>query len=313
MGDNYEQLISRMSESSGLGKEEIERKIEAKRAKLSGLVSKEGAAQIIAAELGINFDQERLKIKELVHGMRRVNVIGKVIEVGRIVEYNKNGRSGRIGSFRLADEGSNVRVVLWDVHHISLVEDGKIKVGDVVEISNGGVRNGEVHLGGFSDIKKSKEELNNVVVEKVFNYRKLKDVGPGENFTARAVVVHVFDPKYFDVCSECGKKAVGGKCAVHENGKAQKRAILNIVLDDGSESVRGVLFGEHINKLGLSDGEIFSLDEFILKKKELLGEEKFFSGNMRNNQVFNTNEFNIESIGEIDPQKLINELENGHR
>ena len=67
--DNYQLLVERISKASGLPIEEIERKIEAKRAKLSGLVSKEGACQIIAAELGINFDKERMKISELVQGM----------------------------------------------------------------------------------------------------------------------------------------------------------------------------------------------------------------------------------------------------
>ena len=43
-------------------------------------VKKEGAAQIVAAELGINFDKERLKISELVQGMKRANVLGKVVE-----------------------------------------------------------------------------------------------------------------------------------------------------------------------------------------------------------------------------------------
>lgn len=59
MMDNYNQLVERISAASKLPKEEIERKVEGKRAKLSGLVSKEGAAQIVAAELGINFDKER--------------------------------------------------------------------------------------------------------------------------------------------------------------------------------------------------------------------------------------------------------------
>ena len=49
--DNYEKLLDRISRSSGLAKEEIEKKVEAKKAKLSGLISKEGAAQIVAAEL----------------------------------------------------------------------------------------------------------------------------------------------------------------------------------------------------------------------------------------------------------------------
>jgi len=90
--DNYSQLIERISISAKLSKEDIERKIEAKRAKLSGLVSKEGAAQIVAAELGINFDKERMKISELVQGMKRANFVGKVINISPIRSFNKNGR-----------------------------------------------------------------------------------------------------------------------------------------------------------------------------------------------------------------------------
>ena len=59
--DNYLELLEKISNVSGVAKEEIERKIEAKRAKLSGLVSKEGAAQIVAAELGVNFEKEKIK------------------------------------------------------------------------------------------------------------------------------------------------------------------------------------------------------------------------------------------------------------
>ena len=90
--DNYIQLVERIAIASNLPREEIERKVEAKRAKLSGLVSKEGAAQIIAAELGINLDNERLKISELLQGMRRAKIIGKVINISPVRSFNKNGR-----------------------------------------------------------------------------------------------------------------------------------------------------------------------------------------------------------------------------
>ena len=53
--DNYDQLVEKISRLSKVAKEEIMRKVEAKRAKLSGMVSKEGAAQIVAAEMGVNF------------------------------------------------------------------------------------------------------------------------------------------------------------------------------------------------------------------------------------------------------------------
>jgi len=40
---NYEKMVERIAKSSNLEKEEVQRKVEAKCAKLSGLISKEGA------------------------------------------------------------------------------------------------------------------------------------------------------------------------------------------------------------------------------------------------------------------------------
>src|SRR3990167_6866022 len=100
--DNYSQLIERISRSSNIAVDEIERKVEAKKAKLSGLISKEGAAQIVAAELGINFDRERMKISELVNGMKRANILGKVIQISPVREFTKNGRSGKVVNMLVA-------------------------------------------------------------------------------------------------------------------------------------------------------------------------------------------------------------------
>ncbi|MEK6844165.1 MAG: hypothetical protein AABX83_01935 [Nanoarchaeota archaeon] len=308
--DNYNQLLLRVSEAAGLSVSDIERKIEAKRAKLSGLVSKEGAVQIIAAELGINFDQERMKIAELVHGMKRANVIGKILEIYPVREYNKNGRAGKVCNLLIADESSNVKTVLWDLHHIELIENGKLEKGNVVEISNASVRNGELHLSTFSDIKNSKENLKNVVMEKVFHEKKIIAAINGERFKTRAVIVQIFDPRYFEVCPECGKKVANGECTNgHGKVEGKKRALLSIVLDDGSETIRCVLFGEQIKKLGFDDEEIFSLEKFVVKKEGLLGEEKFFCGNVKANSLSNVNELNIEDITDIDSSKLIKELE----
>ena len=69
------------------------------------------------------------------------------------------------------------------------------------------------------------------------------------------------------------------------------------------------MFGENINKLGLSDEEIFSLEKFAEKKLALLGEEKIFSGNMKTNALYNTTEFSIEKVEDLNPDILITELE----
>lgn len=309
MADNYSQLIERISQSAGLNKEEIERKIEAKRAKLSGLVSKEGAAQIVAAELGLNFDKERMKISELLHGMKRANVLAEVIDIFQVREYNKNGREGKVARMLIADETSNVAAVLWDTNHISLIEQEKIKKGDVLEISNGYVRNGEIHLSSFSDIKISKEAIDNVIVNKVFSATNLKDAKPGANLKIRAYILRAFEPRYFEVCPKCRKKVVDGECVQHGKVDSERRALLTLILDDGTESIRGVLFGEQLYKLGLQDDEIFSLEKFNGKRNELIGEEKMFSGVVRSNKLYNTAELNVEHVEDVNPNNLITELE----
>lgn len=250
-----------------------------------------------------------MKISELVQGMKRANILGKVLKVNPVREFNKNGREGKVASLLVADESSNIRVVLWDTNHISLIENGKIAESSTIEISNASVRNGELHLSAFSDIKISKEKLTSVIEAKVFSSRKLKDARPGETVKTRAFIINSFEPRYFEVCPDCGKRVTDNECKVHGQVQGIKRALLSIILDDGTESMRSVLFGEQINLLGLTTEEIFSLEKFQEAKPKLLGEELIFSGNIKNNQLYNTIEFNIESVEKINPQTLLAELE----
>lgn len=307
--ENYQKLVEKVAAASGLAAEDIDRKVEAKRAKLSGLVSKEGACQIVASELGINFDKERIKISELVEGMKRANVLGKVLQMNPVRTYTRNGKEGKVASFSIADEGGSVRVVLWDMNHISLVEQGKIKEGDVIELSSGSIRNGELHLSSFGDVKLSKEQLTQVNVERAMVVKHLKDAKSGSALHVRAVIVQVFDPRYFEVCPDCGKKVVDEECAVHGKVTPQRRAVLSVVLDDGTETLRGSLFSEQIRALGIDDETVFSLEKFAEHKKVLLGEEKIFSGSARSNTLYNTLDFNIQGVEDVDPQQLIKELE----
>ncbi len=290
--DNYSQLVERIANSSGIGSEEIERKIEAKRAKLSGLISKEGAAQIIAAELGLVLDNELLKLSQLVEGMRRVHVLGSITDISPVRSYSKQGREGKVANLSLGDETANVKVVLWDLHHIGLIENATLNVGDTIEILNGGVRNGEVHLGAFSDIKQSTQKLPGIKTKKEASLFALRDAKLGSSAKIRAVVVQIFDPKYFDDKKEPGTQ----------------RALLNLVLDDGTETIRAVVNDRVFEGFGYTKDDIFTLSKFVDVKTELLGEERVFMGNFRMNTYFNRLEFNIESVESVDPQILINEL-----
>lgn len=288
---DYTNLLERIASAAKVTKEEIEQKIEAKRSKLSGLVSKEGAAQIVAAELGVTFENERLKLNEVMEGMKRVRVVGKITRVFPVREFSKNGRSGKVGSFQLGDTTSNLRVVLWDVNHIELLESKKLDVGSVVEISNAAVRNGELHLSAFSDIKNSDEKMEDVKATRVLTDGFIKDAKAGDQMHVRACVVQVFDPKYFD-----------GK-----NG--EKRALVNIVLDDGTETIRATIGPEVLKELGFTDEDIYSVETFKTKKEILLGDERVFSGSFKVNTYFNKLEMSIQSTKNIDIDSLIKTLQ----
>ena len=150
-----------------------------------------------------------------------------------------------------------------------VVEGGVIKQEDVVEISNGSSREGEIHLSSFSDIKKSKEILNEVVSQTVVLSKKIVEVKPGQRIKTRAFIVQVFDPRYFEVCSKCGKRVLENECKEHGKVDSNKRALLNIVLDDGSETIRAVLFGEQINLLGFDNEEMEGIVVRLLKDKNV--------------------------------------------
>jgi ssDNA-binding replication factor A large subunit len=310
---NYELLIERIAKSSGLEKAEVESKVEAKKAKLSGLISKEGAAQIIAAELGINFEDQDLKISELMAGMRKVNVVGKVINLFPVREFSKNGRDGKVANFILADETGSTRCVLWDANHISLIESGELKKGDVVEIKNASTRDSEIHVSGFSEFKKSTSVMENVKTAPSVNEGTLSEARQGQTIKSRGVVVQVFQPRFYSVCPECNKKVIKNddgtfKCAEHGKVATPKdRAILNFVIDDGTETMRTVMFSDQINTL-IPEMDLKDEEKATSFRNDFLGTEIYLTGRVNRNQLFNNLEIIANAVEKVDVEKLIEDL-----
>lgn len=306
---NYEQIIKLIAESAKLPIEEIERRIEAKIAKLSGLISKEGAAQILASEIGINFEKQKMKISGLLSGMKKITIAGKIIKMNKVIEYNKNGRQGKIGSFLLADNTSNIRVVLWDTNHISLIEKGVIKEGDIIEISNGDIRNNELHLGGFGDIKLSQEVFESVQTKPIVQKKEISAIQVNDNISSRAFIVQIFGPTFYNVCSECNKRVNEiNNCEVHGSISPKRNAILTLILDDGSGNIRAVLFTEQLKKIAL-ENELENVESFMPKREELLGSEIIVDGYVRKNKLSENLEIFVQDLKPLDLGMVINELE----
>ena len=307
MGD-FERLVERISKLSGLSVEEVEGKVEAKREKLSGLISREGAAQVVSAELGVSLEEGRVKLNELTSDMKKINTIGKITRIFPVRSFTmKSGDEGKVSNFFIGDDTSMVKVVLWDMNHIEMIESEKLKEGSVIEIINGSMRDGEIHLRSFSELKESNEDVGEVQTVKPKEEKNLKDFSIGDSAVSRAFVVQAFDPRFFYVCPECKKKVVSGDdgfvCAEHGKVEAEKRALINIVLDDGTETARAVLFHEQMKDLGLT--AIDNEDLLKQQKENVLGKEMVFTGNVRMNTYFKNPEFIVNEVCEIDLDSLI--------
>lgn len=315
----YQQLVERIARLSGLGLDEINRRVEAKQAKLSGLISAEGAAQVIAAELGISFEKQKFKIIDLLIGMKKVQVTGKVLQIYPIRKYVRGGHEGELATLRIADDTSNTRVVFWDTKHITMVKDGKIKEGSVLEIKDADVRGTtirELHLSSDASIEISSEEIKNVVTMESLPLKKLNELKSGERASVKAYVVQAFQPAFFSVCPECNmkinyenEKAV---CPKHGTIMPKTRILISFIIDDGSDNMRAIAFNEAVTNLfKIQESEMEKLRESVFwleKKKQMLGSQLALSGRVRRNVAYERDEFVVDSMQELDPEQLIKNL-----
>ncbi|UCD21155.1 MAG: hypothetical protein JSW08_01250 [archaeon] len=311
----YDKLIERIAISANLPVEDIKRKIEAKRAKLSGLISNEGAAQIVAAELGISFESQEMKINDLLQGMRKVNITGKVINMFPIRQFQRSGKEAEVASFEIADSTGSTRIVLWDTHHIELIKNETIKENSVVEIKKADVRgrtNKEVHLGSISELKLSDKVIDKITkTEEKKIFKKISGLQKNEGASIRATIVQMFNPSTFSVCPECNMKAnyenEKYNCLKHGIIIPKKRVILNAVADDGSGNFRVIFFHENALKmLGVKSSEEAENPSLLIEKKqEILGTEYSISGRVKKNVFFDRNEFIASDFSATDVEEII--------
>src|SRR3989338_4657127 len=95
----YEQIIERIKTEANISESGIDDKINVKMKQLSGLISKEGAAHIVANEIGIRlFDafSGKLQIKNIVPGLRNVDTVGKVLQVYELGDFTTNERREKV-------------------------------------------------------------------------------------------------------------------------------------------------------------------------------------------------------------------------
>lgn len=308
---SYEQILEKIQSQTKKPASEIESLVHNKLKQLSDLISKEGAAHIIANELKVKLYDKiegKQKIKDLVSGMNSIDVLAKVISSYGIREFQKDNRKGKVASLLIGDDTGTCRLVLWDTIHISELEENRLKEEKVIMVKNAYVKenNGfkEVHLGNKSSLEYSNEKISviNYSASQNLTTKKIKDLEQNDYVIIEGTIVQAFEPRFYDSCPECRKKInEEGRCEVHGIVEKKEVPIVNVYVDDGTENIRVVLFNENANKLTENPQTLKNSDEF---RDEVLGKQLKIQGKVIRNDMFDRNEFRANSIEELNPENI---------
>ncbi len=281
--EEFVKIVKKIVEEKDLREEEVLKMIDEKQEEFEGIISKVGAAYVVAKELGVNLkefeEDEELKIKDLTPGMSSVNIKVKVVRIFDETRFTrKDGSEGKVKNILVGDETGITRLVLWDEQ----IDDFDYEEGDVIEIIRAYTKetyngNVELRLGNYGLIKKIDEKIEvkdkdggEVVIREYLNKNIVEINKDKENISIKGYFTRLFRKEpVLRFCPKCKKRIEGEKCNIH-NIESEKLLILSGIIDDGTSSIIVNFFRQDAEKLaGMYEEEI----EEVIKKE---GKDAFY-------------------------------------
>ncbi len=151
--------------------EDVRELIDEKKRKIgAGYLTDQGALFLVAADLGVSFENNQsnlTSIKDLYIGANDVNLSARIINIYPIRKYTKRESNEEVQNRTLTiyDKDSSIKLRLWD-QHVRFPEDYEVKPGDLIKISHGYAKSGLdnkpiINLGAKGLIEKSSDSNNN--------------------------------------------------------------------------------------------------------------------------------------------------------
>jgi len=312
----YDDMLAKIEQKAGLSRQQIQERIDAKLKQLSGLISKEGAAHIVANELNIKLLENSGKIKDIYAGMRNIEFTAKVQSVYPMSTFSRqDGTEGKVASCMVADETGVTRLVGWGEQAESI---SKFEQGAIIKMSGGFAKENnrgyaEVHINERSQLIINPVGITLGEVKKferpAATRKEIKALQDGdENVELLGTIVQVFDPRFFEICPTCNGRARENEpgsnvfvCEKHGAVKPEYAFVMNLFLDDGSDNIRCVLFRQQAERLlGKTIEQLLPLrqspEQFEPIKTELLGQIAKLVGRAKKNTFFDRLEFNVQLV-----------------
>lgn len=310
------ELVSRIAADAGLPEDDVARRIEEKQIELSGLISEEGAAYIVAKELGVALarKQERLKVAHIIPGMQNVDIVAKLVRIFAVRHFEKEDVKGRVMNMLLADETGLIRLSLWNEE----IDKYLFNVDDVVHVRGYVKENNlgepEIRLGRYGAIQITSEEIQAVYHKRV-ERSDIAQLDDGSYREIRAALLQVFEYNpFFEVCPECDTRLKNDACGEHGAVAPNYRMVVSGIVDDGTDNIRAVFFAENAERiLGMNTTEARDL---FMKRMSVapllahveLGKEYLFEGRVKKNAFFNNLEFIVNAVRDVDTIREIETL-----
>lgn len=331
---DFSNLVTELENKTNFKRDDILSLVDKKYLEMKDLITKEGAVYLVARELDIDLPENSISktsIRNIMPGMRNVNVIGRIFKISKVNEFTKsNGNTGRVANIFLGDNTGFVRVPLWD-DHIKFLEENTVSLGDIVQITNGLARENvfgdvEISLGRFGSIISledytelpSIEDLSKMFFNLLPERTDITNVASGGNFEIKGTILQLFKGNFlFDICQMCGNKLDNSRCVEHGDTTLGHALVLSFILDDGTGDLRCVLFREIAEKICNTTAEELSGKEpekrYQLLSESLVGKEFILIGRIKKNKLFDKLELIVNDFKDINPleesKKLVDELE----
>ena len=214
---------------SGKSEEEVERLIEAKKEKFSGLLTEEGATFMIAKELGVqteNLAREETRIAALKDGMNNIDIVARVRRTFPPKQYEKNGKKGELQNIILTDGSGEIRATLWNKDIKKFAELGAEKVGSL--------RLANCSVSSFNGVRQLNLNYNSeisavegaAIEEPEKKFSEISDLDHGMNDVNVEVTIKTIYPS---------------KDWQNERGKGK---VMNFIVAQGLEELRATAWNE---------------------------------------------------------------------
>jgi len=248
------ELLKQLAEASGKKPDEIKKLIEAKQKELSGLVSEDGAAHILANEFGVELmdtlsEQSKFCLHDLMTGMNSVELYARVQSIFTPREFSRNGGKSRVVSIEIMDETGTVRLVLWG-DNVNLVD--QLKKNDIIHIKDCYVKEGmaglELHAGNRAAIEINPKKPPKLPEVKI-KLSTIKSLESGLNSVdVAARLVNIYPQRKFN----------------RKDGSEGR--VSSIIIGDKSGTIRASLWAENSDNIhNFSSGDAILIENAYTK------------------------------------------------